>query len=174
MQRSALATERLVIRPVVESDRGLFVRLLTDPAFMVFSERGALDEGAASTRFDHMMELGQLLPVAKQAVVDQVTGEIVGYVGADHFWFRGVQRLEFGYRFIVRARGLGYATEASKALLAVAWDDPVEELLAIIAPENLGSKRVAEKVGFSFSEGVMEMGYPMEIWTFTGWARRPA
>jgi RimJ/RimL family protein N-acetyltransferase len=50
----------------------------------------------------------------------------------------------------VRSRGLGYATEASQALLAKAHQTYAGELLAIIAPENPASQNVCRKLGFTF------------------------
>ncbi|MBV9450137.1 MAG: GNAT family N-acetyltransferase [Streptosporangiaceae bacterium] len=47
-------------------------------------------------------------------------------------------------------RGLGYATEASLALLAKAHHTYAGEILAIIAPENLASQNVCRKLGFTF------------------------
>jgi RimJ/RimL family protein N-acetyltransferase len=46
--------------------------------------------------------------------------------------------------------GLGYATEASQALLAKARQAYSGKLLAIIAPENLASQKVCRKLGFTF------------------------
>jgi RimJ/RimL family protein N-acetyltransferase len=47
-------------------------------------------------------------------------------------------------------RGLGYATEASRALLAKAQQTYSGELLAIIAPDNLASQNACHKLGFTF------------------------
>ncbi len=174
VQSARVTTQRLTIRPVVESDRTVFVRLFSDPGFMVYSVPGALDEHAANARFDHMVELSRTLSFAKRALIEKTTGAVIGYAGADYCRFRGQQRLEFGYRLVERARGLGYATEASRALLASARADPQGELLAIIDPSNLPSKGVATKIGFRYSETVELMGGPTELWTFssrtcTGW-----
>jgi RimJ/RimL family protein N-acetyltransferase len=51
---------------------------------------------------------------------------------------------------VPECRGLGYATEASQALLAKAHQAYAGELLAIIAPENLASQNVCRKLGFTF------------------------
>jgi len=51
---------------------------------------------------------------------------------------------------VPECRGLGYATEASRALLARAHRTYTGELLAIIAPDNLASQNVCRKLGFTF------------------------
>jgi RimJ/RimL family protein N-acetyltransferase len=58
--------------------------------------------------------------------------------------------LEWGYRLVPECRGLGYATEASQALLARAHQTYAGDLLAIMAPENLASRNVCRKLGFTF------------------------
>jgi RimJ/RimL family protein N-acetyltransferase len=164
---SAVRTDRLIIRPVTEQDRQLFVRLFSDAGFMVFSERGALSATEANQRFNHMLELGQKLPFAKQAMIEKVSGEIVGYVGADYFDLHGSKRLEFGYRLIERARGRGYATEAGLALLDVVRKHLHGELLAIVDPGNEPSRKVLGNLGFRHRETLTLMGGDTELWGIT-------
>jgi RimJ/RimL family protein N-acetyltransferase len=74
----------------------------------------------------------------------------VGYAGVDWFALDGRQRLEFGYRLVVDARGKGYATEASRAVLAKVPPTRRSEILAIIDPVNKASQNVVRKLGFRF------------------------
>lgn len=144
-----MRTARLVVRPPREADRGRFVELFRDPGFMVFYP-DVFTEREASERFDHMMAVCRTVPFGKQAVVERSSGLIVGYTGVDYIGFEGQTWLEWGYRLVPERRGLGYATEASRALLARAQQTYRGELLAIIAPDNLASQKVAGKLGFRF------------------------
>lgn len=139
-------TDRLTIRPPVEGDRPRFVELFTDESFTVFA--AVHDVASANARFDRMMALAELVPYAKQPVIEKATGAIVGYSGVGTVTFDGLDRLEWGWRFAVDARGRGYATEATEALLAVADANHDGEMLCIINPANGPSLRVADKVGF--------------------------
>ncbi len=121
---------------------------------MVFSVTGSLDGEAANARFDHMMVFSRLVPFGKQAIIEISTGSLIGYVGADEFEFRGESRLEFGYRLVPASRGLGYATEASRALLNIASQAWQGELLAIVDPANGASRNVLVKAGFEFVERI--------------------
>jgi RimJ/RimL family protein N-acetyltransferase len=142
-------TERLEVRLARVDDRARFVELFCDEDFMVFSS-GTLTAEAASKRFDQMLPRCEEFPFAKQPVVERSSGIVVGYCGVDWLDFEGAHRLEFGYRLTPEARGKGYATEASTALLAVADQMFRGELLAVIHPTNTASIRAADKLGFAF------------------------
>jgi RimJ/RimL family protein N-acetyltransferase len=145
---SDVATARLLVRPPREADRDRFVELFGDEDFMVFS--GVLTAEEAGDRFDHMVAVCQAIPFGKQPVVERSSGLVVGYTGVDHIRFEGKTWLEWGYRLVPERRGLGYATEATQALLAKARQTYAGELLAIIAPENRASQNVCRKLGFAF------------------------
>lgn len=153
-----MLTPRLEVRLARESDRPRFVQLFCDQDFMVFST-GVLTPHAAHARFDEMLATGAELPFAKQPVIEHSTGIIVGYAGVDWFDFEGRRRLEFGYRLVPQARGLGYATEASRAVLATASATYRGEILAIIDPTNHASQNVASKLGFTFWKQAIVAGY---------------
>ncbi len=139
-------TDRLTIRLPAEADRPRFVELFTDDAFTVFG--GSHDVPSANARFDRMLALAQVVPYAKQPVIEKASGAIVGYSGVGSVVFEGLDRLEWGWRFVPEARGRGYATEATEALLAIADAHHDGEMLCIIDPANQPSLRVADKVGF--------------------------
>jgi RimJ/RimL family protein N-acetyltransferase len=145
----ALITKRLEVRAPRETDRIRFTELFRNDAFMVFSS-GALTEGAADTRFDHMRAMSEIIPFSKRPIVERASGVVIGYTGVDYFTFEGEQRLEWGYRLVPESRGLGYATEASRALLVPAGQVFSGELLAIIDPANDSSQNVCRKLGFAF------------------------
>jgi RimJ/RimL family protein N-acetyltransferase len=144
-----LVTSRLEVRPPRALDRARFVELFCNDDFMIFSGR-ALTQKAAHVRFDHMLAMCEVVPFAKQPIVERASDIVVGYTGVDHFTFEGEVRLEWGYRLVPESRGLGYATEASQALLARARETFSGELLAIIDPANHASQNVCRKLGFAF------------------------
>ncbi len=144
----ALVTSRLEVRPPRELDRARFVELFCNDDFMIFAQ--ALTEKTAHGRFDHMLAMCEVVPFAKQPIVERASGLVVGYTGVDSFTLEGEKRLEWGYRLVPESRGLGYATEASRALLARARETFSGELLAMIDPANRASQNVCRKLGFAF------------------------
>jgi len=162
----AVTTARLQVRPPLEADRDRLVRLFCDEEFMVFS-RGVLTEVEANEKFDHMMAVCQAVPFGKQPVVELSSGLVVGYTGVDYFDFEGRTWLEWGYRLVPECRGLGYATEASLALLSQAGQQYAGELLALTALENLASQNVCLKLGFTFWKQATLHGRPGNFYTRT-------
>src|SRR5580700_10073237 len=131
---------------------------------MIFSS-GALTAEEANKRFDHMLAMSEIIPFSKQPIVERASGIVVGYTGADYFTFEGEERLEWGYRLVPEARGVGYATEASRALLARAGETFSGELLAIIDPANLSSHNVCRKLGFTFLKQALVDGDVRNLYT---------
>lgn len=162
-----MLTTRLEVRLPNEGDRDRFVQLFMDEEFMIFSA-GVLDRAGANARFDRMLVNAEELSFAKQPVIDRSTGQIIGYSGVDHFAFEGEARLEYGYRFVPHARGHGYATEASQALLVLAAKTFSGEILAVIDPTNHPSQVVARKLGFAFwKQGLIDGGYLVDLYRLT-------
>ena len=162
----AVTTARLQVRPPVEADRERFVEFFCDPDFMVFYPH-TYTEAEASARFDRMVAVCREVPFGKQPVVERASGRVVGYTGVDYLEVDGRTWLEWGYRLIPRCRGLGYATEASNALLAVARRTYEGELLAVIAPDNLPSQKVIGKLGFAFWKQAQVLGDLCNLYTLT-------
>jgi RimJ/RimL family protein N-acetyltransferase len=159
-----LITSRLEVRPPRELDRARFVELFCNDDFMIFSGQ-ALTEEAAHGRFDHMLAMCEVVPFAKQPIVERASGLVVGYTGVDYFTFEGGEPLEWGYRLVPESRGFGYATEASQALLARARETFSGELLAIIDPANHASQNVCRKLGFVFRKQALVDGDVANLYT---------
>ena len=133
---------------MIESDRGRFVELFTDPEFMVFF--GVQSVAAAHRRVDHLLEVNAQVRFAKQPIIERSSGVIVGYAGVDWFDLDGTQEFEFGYRLVPAARGRGYATEASSELLEVARRTFDGTIYALIDPANAPSISTIGRLGFEY------------------------
>ena len=167
-----VTTARLLVRPPREADRERFVELFSREDFMAFYPEVYTEEGAEK-RFDHMMAVCQTVPFGKQPVVELSSGVVVGYTGVDFIEFEGATWLEWGYRLVPECRGLGYATEASQALLATAHQTYAGELLAVIGPDNLASQKVCHKLGFTFWKPAQVDGDIRNLYTRTVGAPTP-
>ncbi|MDQ3147638.1 MAG: GNAT family N-acetyltransferase [Actinomycetota bacterium] len=62
------------------------------------------------------------------------------------------------------ARGLGFATEASQAVLGKAAETFRGEILAMVDPTNAASQNVCRKLGFAFWKQAIVDGYLDDIY----------
>lgn len=95
------------------------------------------------------------------AVVEQGSGDVIGYCGLFYFPdVNGQPEIEIGYRLRRSAWGKGYATEAVRAVRDYAFKSlNIQRLIAIIDPANTASIRVARKIGMHYMADVMFDGY---------------
>jgi RimJ/RimL family protein N-acetyltransferase len=159
-------SERLVMRPWTIADAEAFHRIWADPRVIFWGSasktleetRGAL--GRVIARCDEQPGLGWF------AVVDRATGESVGNVVLQPAPFHA--GVEIGWHFEHRVWGRGYATEAARAALAHAFGAlRLEQIVAAILPDNLRSKRVAEKAGLQPIGMVTHASLLHELWEIT-------
>ena len=74
--------------------------------------------------------------------------------------------IEIGWHFNRAHQGNGYATEAAEALLKHAFKQlHVHSILALIAPDNTPSLRVAEKTVMKQGEHIIYDNLPHDVWS---------
>lgn len=84
------------------------------------------------------------------ALEEKASGRLLGFTGLIAIeWEAPVKGVEIGWRLRRDAWGKGYATEAARACLPLAFDTlSVDPLVAIAVPDNVRSHRVMERLGF--------------------------
>ena len=83
------------------------------------------------------------------------TGEAVGGSALRRVEIEGQAEVEVGYRVAAAWWGRGIATEMASALVGVARDRiGLAEIVAFTLPDNLASRRVMEKAGFTYERDV--------------------
>src|SRR5688500_4620160 len=91
----------------------------------------------------------------------RATGEGVARGGLSRTHVGGVDEIEIGWAVMPEHWGQGYATELGAAAIDVAsgvFGAP--SVVAYTLPHNLGSRRVMEKLGFSYEREVVYAGLP--------------
>jgi ribosomal-protein-alanine N-acetyltransferase len=92
-------------------------------------------------------------------VIERATGEVVGHCGLLEKEVEGRPEIELVYVVRRASWGRGYATEAARAIRDYAFTRlGVQRLIALIEPDNEGSKRVAEKVGMIMEAEIIRPG----------------
>ena len=95
------------------------------------------------------------------AMVLKSSGEMIGDCGLTVQEVDGVDEVEIGYHVRRDLWGQGLATEAARACRDFGFSRlPVERVISLIRPENLPSRRVAEKNGMTVWKEIVWRGLP--------------
>ena len=148
---SRLETERLILRPMLESDFDALLLIFTDPNVMAAFYHPLFTREQMGRwlkrNLDHQAEFGYGL----FSVIHKETGELIGDCGLEQMEELGAA--ELGYDFRSDFWHQGYATEAAIAARDYAFDVlGLPQLISLIRVGNLASRRVAEKVGMKLVE----------------------
>ena len=142
-------TERLRMRAWRSSDRDPFAALNADPEVMRYfpSVQSREESDAFADRIEaRIAELGYGL----WALEPVATGQFIGFTGLNPMPddVPGAGGVEVGWRLAAAAWGQGYATEAGRAALAVAFDQAgYDEVWSLTATVNGPSRAVMERLG---------------------------
>lgn len=142
-----LQTKRLTLRELSMNDVDALRPILQDEAVMYAWEHAFTDrevrEWIETNRARYAAENCGYL-----AAVERDTGELIGMLGLLIEEIDGAKRLGLGYLLRRDRWGVGYACEGARALLDEAFQNRgAPEVIAEIRPENLPSRRVAERLG---------------------------
>ena len=155
---SVLHTPRLLLRELTPADAQALLPILGDPDNMRFYARPCTPEEIASgiERQIERYSTGTGL----LGIVLKETGTLVGDCGAVWQDVDGRQELEIGYHVHPAWQNRGLATEAARAVREYAFGAlGVEGVISMIRPENLPSRRVAEKNGLRLDRIVFWRGF---------------
>jgi RimJ/RimL family protein N-acetyltransferase len=143
-----LRTERLVLRQWREADLDLFAELNADPeAMRHFPSRLTREQSDALARDISYTLEEQGWGLWAVEVIDGPS--FVGFVGLNEPRFEAhfLPAIEVGWRLSPERWGQGYATEAARAAVAFGFAElELDEIVAMIAPANTRSRRVAERL----------------------------
>jgi RimJ/RimL family protein N-acetyltransferase len=163
-----LETERLLLRGHRTGDHASVVALWSDAEVVRHTVGRPQTPEEAWSRLLRYAGHWALAGYGYWIVEERESGRPVGEVGLADFRREISPPLaaepEMGWILAGAAQGKGYATEAGRAVLA--WRDttlPGQGTVAIIAPENLASIRVAQKLGFRETGVAVYRGEPVLV-----------
>ena len=95
------------------------------------------------------------------AVMLKGNEDVIGDCGVILQIVEGQKQLEVGYHFRRDHWGQGYATEAARACIGLAFQSlGAEKVISLIRPENVPSRRVAERNAMKLERQVMHYNLP--------------
>jgi [ribosomal protein S5]-alanine N-acetyltransferase len=155
-----LETERLILREFAPEDLDSLAAVLCDPHTMRFYP-APLDRAGVFEWIDRNRRRYADMGHGLWAMLLKQTGEVIGDCGLTIQNIDGVDEIEIGYHVRHDHWGHGYAPEAARSCRDYGFANlNVERLISLIRPENLPSRRVAEKIG-------------MHLWKEVIWRKLP-
>ncbi len=146
-----LSTDRLLMRRWLESDREPFAALNGDQETMRFFPE-IMDRAASDAFVDRIESRFEEHGYGLWALEITDTGEFIGFTGLNPMpdGTPGAGGLEVGWRLAKPAWHHGYATEAAKAALVVAFDRlGLDEIWSMTSMLNEPSIAVMRRLGMS-------------------------
>ncbi len=143
-----IETPRLLLRPHQKDDVAFMVKLNSDPQVVRYTGDVAFKNDDEAAEIIAVLEehfaarqLGRLL------VIERQSAQPIGWCGFN--WHPKVQGVDLGFRFLRKKWGHGFATEVGAACLRwIHANTDIDHIFARAIPENIGSVRVLEKLGF--------------------------
>ena len=148
---TVLHTDRLILRPLQQTDLTGLKLLHAEPSFWWFPLGRGQTDAETEAFLDRVFENYESGNLGLEAVVDRHTGELAGWAGlsAPTFLPEILPAVEVGWRLGSAWRGRGYATEAGAAWVRWGFENlGLERIVSIYEVENRSSGRVMEKLGF--------------------------
>lgn len=169
-------TERLRLEPWHSRHAEALAAMNSDAEVMRFIAPGArIDRRASLELSDRFTAHWSQYGFGLWALRARVSGEFLGFAGLSHpLWFPAyAAEVEVGWRLVRSAWGRGYATEAGRAALGVAFGAlELPRVVSLIHRENARSRAVAERLGLTLER---EVPHPTEALTVAVYAReRPS
>ncbi|MEM7144728.1 MAG: GNAT family N-acetyltransferase [Verrucomicrobiota bacterium] len=147
--REGPETERLRHRALVSGDAEAFYRLNSDPEVMRYTAEAPLESVEAAREAIVTHPDFETVGYGRWACVLKGEESLCGFCGLKYL--EDLDAVDLGFRFFPSYWGRGLATEACEASLRFGFEVlGLEEIIALVLPENGASIRVLEKVGMKF------------------------
>lgn len=153
---AVLETPRLILRSFTLDDVDAMYQLMTVPDVIryVGNKPAQSKQDTLDYLQQHPLRDYQVYGYGRFACVWKETGQVIGFSGIK--FLEEISETELGYSFLPEFWGKGLATEVGKAVIQFAQGLGLKRVVAVIHPQNEGSKLVATKLGFSL-EGKTEL-----------------
>jgi ribosomal-protein-alanine N-acetyltransferase len=168
---AVIETGRLLLRPFDRNDVEELYSVLGDPETMTYYP-AAFSFKETETWVRANIERFERDGTGLWAIEDRATGEFLGDCGLVHQIVDGEGELEVGWH-VKRSRwGQGIAPEAGAAFRDRAFGAlGFKRIISIIRPDNIQSRRVAEKLGMAVEKETAfgSMGWRHFIYVLEPW-----
>ena len=174
MNEVRLETERLILRWFREEDLADMCRMTADTEVMKFLGDGQpMDEMNTWRQMATFMGHWYFRGFGIWAVEEKATSRVVGRIG--FMYPTGWPDFELGWTLARDCWGKGYATEGAQRAMKYAFTEmDRDHLISLIAPDNVASIKVAERLGETVQGETRIIGRDVIIYGLSrdDWKRR--
>lgn len=147
-----IETERLILRELLPTDDEGMYRLDSNPNVHKFLGNQPIISIEESRKYiDYIRNQYLKNGIGRYAVILKKTNEFIGWSGIKYITEQEnghINFYEIGYRFIEEHWEKGYGYESAKAWLDYGFQTmKIETIYASASIENIGSRRILEKIG---------------------------
>jgi RimJ/RimL family protein N-acetyltransferase len=161
-----LETSRLILRPFQDEDIGRLAELMANRDFMRFS-LGPYTREQTQTVLQKFLSWNQAGLPSQFAVVLRENNYVLGYCGFLHHP-EVPEEIEIGYRLDRAYWNRGLITEAARTVRDYAFVSlKLPRVISLIHPENIPSRRVAEKIGMTPEKEITFRGFPTTVFALS-------
>ena len=163
-----LETERLILRSFREEDVDVMAQLFANRDFMRFSLGVFTERKQTVALIEKVMGWDRAGIPSQFAVVPRREEAIIGYCGFFYHPEHGIEDIEIGYRLNPDYWNRGLITEAARAVRDHGFRDrKLSRVISLVHPENVPSRRVAEKNGMNIEKEITFRGFPTLVYAMT-------
>jgi RimJ/RimL family protein N-acetyltransferase len=160
-------TKRLLARRPTAEDRALYHAHFTRPEIEAWLRPSPLPPFSAQV-IDELVDGDQVHwqdhGFGPWVLIEKETGAFAGRGGLSWTSVEGAAEVELPWSIEPHLHGRGLATEAATAACDQARELELEQVIALVLPTNVPSRRVAEKAGFEQDGEVIHAGLPHLLW----------
>jgi len=168
-QTKILETRRIILRCLTMDDLDALFALYRDPEIRTYFPEGTLtyDETRAELEWIIDVYYGQY-GYGLWATIHKETGAFIGRCGLLPWTIEGQQEVEVAYLLDKAYWGQGLATEAARAIVQYGFEQlHLPRIICLPEPENLASRKVAEKIGMTLEKEFVLDGTPALLYSIT-------
>ena len=161
-----IETERLIIRPFTMDDIEPSYLMNLDPEVSRYTGDGGVVSREEMERRIVEDVMGDYAKhgYGRLAVEWKANGQFIGFSGLKYL--EDMDEVDLGFRYMKAYWGMGIATEAGRPCLDLGFESlGLKRIIAMVLPENGGSIRVLEKLGFGYEKEIMEEGMLAKVYS---------
>ena len=165
MSKPILETERLILRQIAHDDLDDLLQIWGDAETLRFFPK-TLDRQEMTEWIERNLKRYESYGHGLWAVILKEGKQFVGDCGLVLQEVGGVEELEVGYHFNKNYWGRGLAAEAARGCMEYAFTQlGRRRVISMIRPENVPSRRVAERNGLRIEKQVFWRGYDHYVYS---------